>query len=266
MSEERITLNNALKGFYNLKSKYEKKYDNVVKSLIQNTEMSNREKQKKLATFKKKCIVCDKNGGTIFTTSKKDLKAVCGNTASPCALDIHIKRGAYSNIEINVQEFKDDTEENKSKIIAEKMKVLFGYKTEDETEVRFEELKDEFEIDFSIFQEQLSKLNDILNNSMKKVELKRQQDEIIFIIDQMKSMMKEYRTNTKDAIIKDIVDTYQSRLKPLLKKNMDTKYVVNDILHDDEDDTYHLIQKKYTVMELYEESEAPIIVSFKTKK
>jgi len=70
MSEERITLNNALKGFYNLKSKYEKKYDNVVKSLIQNTEMSNREKQKKLATFKKKCIVCDKDGGTIFTMSK----------------------------------------------------------------------------------------------------------------------------------------------------------------------------------------------------
>ena len=47
---------------------------------------------------------------------------------------------------------------------------------------------------------------------------------------------------------------------------MDTKYVVNNILHDDEDDTYHLIQKKYTIMELYDEVEEPIIVSFKTKK
>lgn len=266
MSEERITLNNALNSFYNLKSKYEIKYNNFVKGLIQNTEMSNREKQKKLATFKKKCIVCDKEGGTVFTTSKKDLKAVCGNTASPCALDIHIQRAGYMNIETSIQEFKNDTEENKSKIIAEKMKILFGYKTEEETEVRFEELKEEFELDYSLFQEQLSKLNDILNNSMKKVELKRQHGEIIFIIDQMKIMMKEYNANPKDAIIKDIVDTYQSRLKPLLKKNMDTKYVVNNMLHDDEDDTYHLIQKKYTVMELYDEVEEPIIVSFKTKK
>jgi hypothetical protein len=47
---------------------------------------------------------------------------------------------------------------------------------------------------------------------------------------------------------------------------MDTKYSVNDIIHDDEDDTYHLIQKKYTVMELYEEFDEPMIVSFKTKK
>jgi len=264
MSEEK-TYKNAVMSFYRLKNKYEKKYDDYVNRLVRNKELSKKEKQQKIATFKKKCINCDKLGGTAFTITGDDLKASCGNTTDPCDLDIHIKRGAYNDLEETITLFHDGTEESKEKIIVAKMNILFGYKTEDEIEREFEELKSDFDLNFTIYQENLLKLQNILNDSMKKVELNRLSNDIVFTIEQMKEVMETYRKSPNDSLIKDIVDTYQNRLRPLLEKHMETKYVINKMEVNDEDGTYHLVQKKYNMSELYAENEMSQVLSFKTK-
>jgi hypothetical protein len=266
MSGENISFKKALNEFYRLKKIYDGKYDTFVRRIIRNDELSRREKQQKVATFKKKCINCEKNGGTKFTISSNELKAVCGDVNDPCALDIHIIKAMNSNIETDVGDFKSETDTMKEKIIVAKMNILFGYKTEEETETIFEKLKDDFEVDFAVLQEQQLKLNNILNNSMKKVELTRLDNESIFILEQMKVLMKEYNTKRDDALIKEIVDTYHTRLQPLLVNRMNTKYVINRIEQDQEDGTFHLIQKKYNTLELYEPFEESSVVSFKVGK
>jgi hypothetical protein len=264
MSEEK-TYKNAIMSFYRLKNKYEKKYDDYVNKLVRNKELSKKEKQQKIATFKKKCINCDKLGGTVFTIKSDELKANCGNTSDPCDLNIHIKRGAYNDLEETISLFHDGTEESKKKIIVAKMNILFGYKTEDEIEREFEELKNDFDLNFTIYQENLLKLQNILNDSMKKVELNRISNDIIFTIEQMKEVMDTYKKKPNDTLIKDIVDTYQNRLRPLLEKHMETKYVVNKMEINNEDGTYHLVQKKYNIDEIYSETEMSQVLSYKTK-
>ena len=265
MSEER-SFKNAIMSFYRLKHSYEKKYDDFVNRLARNKELSKKEKQQKLATFKRKCINCNKDGGTQFTISGEKLTAICGNTSDPCDLNIELTRGAYSNIEENVELFKKDTEESKTQIIIAKMNLLFGYKNEEEIENDFDELKKEFDLNFTIYQEQLLQLQNVLNDSMKKVELKRQSNDIVFLIEQMKQVMETYRKKPDDALIKDIVDTYQNRLRPLVQQHMDTKYIINKMELNDEDGTYHLIQKKHDLAQLYTMTEDSQVLSFKASK
>lgn len=265
MSEER-TYKNALSSFYRLKNNYEKKYEDFVNKLVRNKELSKKEKQQKISTFKKKCVNCDKVGGTVFSITGDNLKATCGNTSDPCDLDIHIKRGAYGNIEETIEIFRQDTEESKKKIIIAKMDLLFGYKTDDEIEKNFEELKSDFDLNFTIYHENLLKLQNILNDSMKKVELKRLNNDIIFTIEEMKEVMNTYKKKPNDSLIKDVVETYQTRLIPLLEKQMEKKYTINKIEMNEEDGTYHLIQKKFDINQLYTENDESQVLSFKMKK
>jgi len=146
------------------------------------------------------------------------------------------------------------------------MNLLFGYKSEDETENDFDELKKDFDLNFTIYQEQLLQLQNVLNDSMKKVELKRQSNDIIFLIEQMKQVMETYRKKPDDVLIKDVVETYQNRLRPLLQKHMETKYIINKMELNEEDGTYHLIQKKYDLAQLYTMTEDSQVLSFKASK
>ena len=71
---------------------------------------------KKLQTFKPKCIICNKTGGTIF--SKKDgyYKATCGSP-QPCKLDIKLFRGWFENKGMMVRIYKEEIEKHKDNII-----------------------------------------------------------------------------------------------------------------------------------------------------
>lgn len=273
MSKERSVENteenkvsDAVNNFYRLKSEYENKYNNFIHKIMKNTSLSNREKQKRAIAFKKKCIVCEKDGGSIFTITEENLTAVCGHTADPCALKINIKRGLYYDIEESISLYKAEVESTKEDIIKMKMNILFGYKTENEIMEAFEVLKEDFEMEFNELQEQEKSMSDIMNNSMNKIEIKRQYDEIFFIVEQMKVLMNEYDNKRDDGAVKEVVSSYISRLKPLLVKHMDTKYVVNRIEQNDDDGTYHLIQKKFEFLELFENARKTDIISNHTFK
>ena len=64
-------------------------------------------------------------------------------------------------------------------------------------------------------------------------------------------------------MIKDVLSYYMFTLLPQLKELMDTKYVYNNVEYNRDDDTYHLIQKKYTLQELEVPYVEPEIVSNK---
>ena len=96
-------LENALNEYYKLKSNYENENYKNKKVIMNNKELSKREKQREFQRLKPKCINCKRVGGTLFTNTIKDkdddtkiknirtLKAICGVHENPCNLKIIIE-------------------------------------------------------------------------------------------------------------------------------------------------------------------------------
>ena len=78
-----------LKTYYNLKNRYTSRNQTFINKLI-NSNDSIESKKKLYSKNKLKCINCAKTGGTIFFENNKILRATCGNTSSPCNLNLEI--------------------------------------------------------------------------------------------------------------------------------------------------------------------------------
>lgn len=256
----------AISEYYKLKAKYEKKYNKFISSLSQDSTLTLKQKESKLAKFKKKCVSCNKDGGTIFSNEDNKLKAICGNVNNPCNLNIHIDKGAYQDLYEGINDFEEGLEENKKDIICTKLDLLFGYDSESIVLEKFKKMKEDFELDSIILQEQLTKLLNIENNSMKKVEIKNQNEKIYQLIDNLKENIKNYNETSNETYIKNSVLIYNKELKPLLDTNMKTKYQINSVVYNELDNTYKLIQNKAKFSDYLEQVEEPKVVSFKNGK
>ena len=89
-TNDRVT--EALETYYRLKKDYDAHVNNKKKDIIKNKNLSRKEKKRRLIELKFNCVKCEKAGGTIFTSKDGTLRAICGHRASPCDLDIEIKR------------------------------------------------------------------------------------------------------------------------------------------------------------------------------
>jgi len=259
-------INEAINQFYKLKSEYDDRYKKFIQSIINNKSLSKNEKQKKMATYKKKCVVCGKEGGSIFDINEDTLLARCGNPLKPCGFHIDIKRGNYISLHEAVDGFEEDINNDKISIIKNKLDLLFGYQDFEIMKSRFEKQKELFEENSSIYREELKRLKDVQNNSMKKLEVKKQNLDIYVLIEKIKQLIKDYNTNLKDSYIKDIIMLYNDDLVPLLKKNISSKYDVNRIDYDGEDKTYHLVQKKYGLNDVMDVISDPEVIKFNIVK
>lgn len=259
-------INEAMHRFYKLKSEYDDKYKKFIESIINNKALSKSEKQKKMSTFKKKCVICGKEGGSIFDINENTLLAKCGNTLKPCGFHIEIKRGEYIPLEEAINDFEEDVNDDKISIIRNKLDLLFGYQDLTVMQTKFEKQKELYEENSTIYREELKRLKDVQNNSMKKIEIKKQNLEIYVLIEKIKQLIKDYNTNLKDSYIKDLIMIYNEDLVPLLKKNITTKYPVNRIDYDDENSTYHLVQRKYSLNETIDELSEPEVIKFNVVK
>ena len=95
--EDSTKFNEALNRYYILKSKYELTINKEVVKLIKNKILTKTAKQEKFKQLKKKCIICGKEGGTIFNQEGNILIAKCGNLVNPCKLDIQLQKAKYIN-------------------------------------------------------------------------------------------------------------------------------------------------------------------------
>ena len=109
------SLNEAINNYYKLKESYESKISQSKSKIINNPQLSKKEKEQKFKNLKKLCINCKQEGGSIFTNKDGILKVKCGNTSKPCKLDIEIEKGKYKladdlidELLIQINKFKDD--------------------------------------------------------------------------------------------------------------------------------------------------------------
>ena len=269
--EEVDKINDAINEYYKLKMKYEADLSKNKKKIINNTHLSLKEKRREFAQLKPKCINCKRPGGTIFSTTfdttadSRELKAVCGIRAQPCNLNITILVGKFELFPITLSELSQDIKDEKTKIINNKNRNIFGYITAAQTVTLFEKLKEQVSDTTALYMSYLEEYLDIIDNKQKNNDLKRDQEFFYSFLTEIHNAINLFHTSDNTQYIRDAVDIYVTKLLPLLDKIMKLKYNERSVWYNENDNTYHLIQNKYSFKDIEFNIGEDKIVSFVTK-
>ena len=233
----------ALNNYYRLKYNYESSLDKEKNTIIQNNNLSWKEKRLEFKNYKPKCINCKRPVGTLFsrTYDEKEytriLKAMCGDLQNPCNLNITLNIGYIDTIPNIIKEDEKDIEDAKLSIIKDKNNLLFGYITTEEALENFDKFKKEIvEASNSLETTQTMWMN-ISDNDEKEQLLKKTQEESYLIINNIKTIVNEYDHTGNHNLINDAVNIY-------------VKYNLNFVEFIEEENSYHLIQQKLSIQNL----------------
>jgi hypothetical protein len=250
----------ALNEYFKLKLKYEGLIMANKKKIMNNITLSNKEKRSEFLKLKPKCINCKRPGGTIFkTTFFEDIEkadtyrehsATCGIIADPCNLNIKIQIGKVELLPELLNYMEKDIKEYKNEIIDHKNKLLFGYLTTDEALKKFDDLKDNITTYTSLYEQYLEHYNKIVDNEDKKEEINESITETYIQIDQIKECIKKMNETNNVQYARDAVNIYNTTLLPLLSKIRNLKYNESMVYHNDDTNTYNLIQNRYSIFNL----------------
>lgn len=264
-------INDAINEYYKLKMKYEADLSKNKKKIINNTHLSLKEKRREFAQLKPKCINCKRPGGTIFSTTfdktanSRELKAICGIRAQPCNLNITILVGNFELFPATLDDLSSQIKDEKTKIINNKNRNIFGYITADQTVPLFEQLKEQVSDTTTLYMSYLEEYLDIVDNKQKNNDLKRDQEFFYSFLAEIHNAISLFHSSDNTQYMRDAVDIYVNKLLPLLEKIMNLKYSETKVWYNENDNTHHLIQNKYTFKDIEFNTGQEKVVSFVTK-
>ena len=252
ISENKIDskFNIAINNYYKLKKQYEKPYNKFINDLLKNEELNNNEKKIKVSEYKNKCVNCKSLGGTIFNKQGNNLIVYCGNQDNPCKLNIHLQRGHYDNIYNILDNINQNINHNKIETIKTKYNFLFGFTNEETTIKNFNLLKTKIVSDVKNYQDVFQKFILLINNQEKKGKIFNETKKILSLIDSFKILIKQYEDTKENNYLKEATELYIDNIVKTANSIRNNKYIRNEIIHDEDEKTYHLIQKSYNAEEL----------------
>ena len=241
----------TIEEYYELKNKYEKNFKKLKTKIINDNNLSKKEKIYKINEFKK-CINCNKNGGTIFTSKNAILKAKCGNIQDPCNLNIVINRGQTYNVYNLYVKYNKEYMYLRDSISKLKLDYMFKYKNEDEINNIFPKLKENLKNVEKQLETILEKYNKILNNN-NQYKLKLYNSNLNNEIKEIIILNKQYNETNDDDYLIEIINKYKNILLPLLDNIRNIKYTTSYIEYNEINNKYNLIQDLYNSenMEIY---------------
>ena len=72
----------------------------------------------------------------------------------------------------------------------------------------------------------------------------------MFYIEEIKKSIQKFNEENNKQYINDAVNIYLTNLKPIFKNIMELKYKESIVYYNENDNTYNLIQQKYTQQSL----------------
>lgn len=247
-----VEYNEKIKEFYSLKKQYDTKLTDYKKTI---KKLSLAEKKEKLANFKskRKCINCNKIGGTNFIIKGNHLEVKCGSLIEPCDLNISIDKPEHYFIPDIIAETKNSIEEIKQLITLYKLDLLFEMENEDVIISEFKSLKDDldtqtqvlknFNIIDSVLNEQVSLAElfipeQLLENNRDEIKddispdqfnRTRLLDSLIKYVNgeisQVKQLIVRYKKTEEDNNeISDVIEKYKFIIKPCLESIRKLQY------------------------------------------
>jgi|TARA_B110000114_G_scaffold151932_1_gene163391 hypothetical protein len=240
----------AIKDYYTLKKKYEKKITNAKNKIRNSKDLTKKDKRLRVKQIKKTCINCGNKGGTIFKTDNNMLIATCG-CKTPCALNINIDRGKYTNIRNTEQEIHNEIKGIKQTIMRLKLDLLFNYSDENTILNDFKKQKTElsnFTQSLVIYRKDYIS---IVDNEDKSKAIKDDTIKLYELSDQLKKLKTDYNSNKNETNFKDMVEIYVRDIKPLIERLQSVKYKHSYINTNELDNTSELIQSDYIYSDLF---------------
>ena len=231
-TKEKQDVLDALNLFYSMKSQYETNLNKEKTKIINNKDLSNREKQREFKKLKPKCINCKRPVGTIFATiydEKEDgrqNKAQCGDRTNPCDLNIVINLVKIIRLEDFLEMDEKDISKLKVDIIKDKNDLIFGYITTEEALDKFEKSKENLNELVSSYELSLEKFMMVINNKEKKEELRKIEKEIQSNISYIKDALKK---DTTQKSVNDIIAFQINEMMPKVEQRQELLYPYNAV-------------------------------------
>jgi hypothetical protein len=257
MSEDSVE--NKINEYYRLKSRYEEENQKNKNKIRNNKELSLKEKKQEFQQLKPKCVNCGKPGGTTFASvinknnnisdQFRELRAFC-KAVEPCGLNINIAVGNFDNINIFLKEIQDEIDDYKKQIIIDKNKLLFGLITTRRALENFDIQKEGITDFTNLLQVYLEDYIKITDNAEDKQRLGEELEKSYLDIQEIKIAISNFDRTNDDQYVRDAVNIYVTNLQPKLAEILKLKYKENKIWYDDNNETYHLIQNRYTIKDL----------------
>lgn len=256
------TPKDAINEYFKLKSKFENELSVNKKKIMNNPNLSKREKRSEFLKLMPKCVNCKKPSkmGTIFSVvynpdtdsvgAYRRFTVTCGNLVDPCNLDIDIHLGESEPLEKLIHKIREEIKLYKNKIIDDKNRLLFGLITTETALENFDLNKNYINDLTSVYEMYLDQWNIMIDNPDKKVELDESLTLAYENIIKIKDCIKKMNQNDDVQFAVDAADIYATTLKPLLDKIRHLKYSDNIVYHDDYDNKCKLIQRLYTDLDM----------------
>ena len=133
--KNKLTIDEALSEYYNLKSKYEENFnEKYLDPILRDATKSKKEKRLEYQKLPKpECVNCRRNVGSIFSIKKnaeeyfRQFTAKCGDLNDPCPFNINIEYTQRDEINKHLLVQDSDINAVKNKIIIDKNNLMFGY-------------------------------------------------------------------------------------------------------------------------------------------
>ena len=252
------SVKNNINEYYRLKSKYDTDNEKNKKKIINNKMLSIKEKKSEFKQLKPKCVNCGKPGGTTFASivSKdnsggkfRELRAFC-KAVEPCGLNINIAVGNFENINGILKMIDSEIYTAKNEIINDKNKLLFGLITTENALENFDLQKATIKDYTSLLENYLQIYIKITDDPETKQKLDEELEKSYLLIHEIKLAIKNFNDTYDIQFVRGAMNIYNTNLKPLLNEILRLKYKENMVVFDESNNTYHLIQKKYSIQDL----------------
>lgn len=238
-----------LEEYYKLKTKYMLLKQKKITELSGDYGKDYDQKKQILAKYKPKCINCKQDGGTIFTESPELLRATCGNTFSPCKLDLSITRKKFIPIIEKLLTTHENLENYKKNIITTKLDFLFNYIEEEKAVELFETLKQQLNNSQESYNNLVNLYNSITNNEELKLLIQEKIQDFEINKKQYCDALELFKSTGEISYLKSAVELHNSKLSPLGSELMKLKYK-SSYVEKNEHDQYIFFQNSYNLEDL----------------
>ena len=270
-----MSVEDVISYFYTKKKRYDSKINKKKKNIREDPELSLEEKRIAYKNIKQPCIKCKRNVGTTFTTSNRELVAVCGDTSNPCGLDIKVSMGTHEYIPTLLENIENDINQVKMSISRIKLNLLFDLTNEEEMESSFNQMKELYKkliTSKNVVDETIQKFNtmeveevgDVRVIERKKIA-ESQQLLLNTYIQNFRDLIKDF--NEDDLVeermgkMTDAIDIYMNQILPANKIIRKALYDVVTVLY--EKGKYKMIKIPREISKMILEIEKPEVLSNK---
>ncbi len=228
-------------NYYTLKYNYENALKEKISKVKNNKNLTDDEIYERVKNMKGNCVNCKRDVGTLFDIRKGTLIAICGDTETPCNLDIKIQQKPSENVVTLVKNTHAELEPLKQQVIVDKMNSLFGYGDVK----RFEKDIELVNETFLGYLSQLEYLDGITHNVASKIKITSMREQI----QTMAADMKELIVDGNRIKYQIYVDQYINQILPMISE---IRQETGKIMYMDRDGTgeFRLIKVPYNPEEL----------------